>query len=60
MLSDLSSVPTDITVFKGVPHGFRRFGEKLSESKRWDKTMEDGIRWILSNPTGPSKFAIKS
>lgn len=43
-------VPTDIHVFKGLPHGFRRYGDQLTESKRWDRVMEEGITWALSNP----------
>lgn len=54
------SVPTDVHVFKGLPHGFRRYGEQLTESKRWDKVMEDGIRWALSNPKPSGKFEVKT
>ncbi|XEV04422.1 hypothetical protein FSHL1_009709 [Fusarium sambucinum] len=54
-----AGVPTDIHVFKGLPHGFRRFGDQLSESKRWDKVMENGIKWALSNPEPTGKFEIK-
>ncbi|KAM3420434.1 hypothetical protein BST61_g3707 [Cercospora zeina] len=43
-------VATDVHVFKGVPHGFRRFGEKLALSADWDKVMHDGVRWALSHP----------
>ncbi|CAK1363093.1 unnamed protein product [Cercospora beticola] len=45
-----NGVATDVHLFKGVPHGFRRFGEKLSLSADWDKVMHDGIRWALSHP----------
>ncbi|KIL85031.1 hypothetical protein FAVG1_11904 [Fusarium avenaceum] len=55
-----AGVPTDVHVFKGLPHGFRRYGEQLTESKRWDKVMEDGIRWALSNPKPSGKFEVKS
>lgn len=52
-------VPTNVNVFPGVPHGFRRYGDKLSASKKWDEVMSDGISWALSNPAhGP--FEIKS
>ena len=44
------SVPTNISLFKGVPHGFRRFGDRLSASKAWDKVMHEGIKWALSKP----------
>lgn len=53
-------VPTDVTVFKGVPHGFRRFGDKLaSASKAWDDVTTNGIKWCLSNP-GAGDFKIKT
>ncbi|KAI5360137.1 putative alpha/beta hydrolase-3 [Septoria linicola] len=45
-----SGVATDVHLFKGVPHGFRRFGDKLSASRSYDKVMHDGIRWALSHP----------
>lgn len=52
---DFFSVPTDVTVLRGVPHGFRRYGNDLERaSKKWDEVMSDGITWALSNPTaGP-------
>ncbi|KAF5017611.1 hypothetical protein F66182_10437 [Fusarium sp. NRRL 66182] len=55
-----AGVPTDIHVFKGLPHGFRRFGKQLSETKRWDRVMEDGIRWAISNPEPSWKFHVKT
>ncbi|KAB5529067.1 Alpha/Beta hydrolase protein [Coniochaeta sp. 2T2.1] len=55
-----AGVPTDINLFKGVPHGFRRYGDKLSESARWDKVMEDGIQWALSGPSPTFKFDVKT
>ena len=56
----LLSVPTDVHVFRGVPHGFRRFGDKLSSSsKYWDQVMGDGISWALSSPPARA-FDIKS
>lgn len=57
--ADASRVPTEVNVFPGVPHGFRRYGDKLSASKRWDEVMSGGITWALSNPAaGP--FIIKA
>jgi hypothetical protein len=54
------SIATDIHVFKGLPHGFRRYGKQLSESARWDKVMENGIRWAISNPEPSGKFEVKT
>lgn len=53
------SVPTNVNVFQGVPHGFRRFGEKLSASKHYDQVIEEGIRWAWSKPSGSDGFVIK-
>jgi hypothetical protein len=52
-------VPTNIHVFEGVPHGFRRFGEKLSVSKDWDEVIEEGIRWVLAKPSAVEGFVIQ-
>ncbi|KAJ5953305.1 hypothetical protein N7454_000201 [Penicillium verhagenii] len=54
LLND-NGVPTDITVFRGVPHGYRRHGVGLERaSKKWDEVMSGGISWALSNPVvGP-------
>jgi hypothetical protein len=52
-------VPTDVHVFDGLPHGFRRFGDQLTESKRWDSVMENGIKWALSKPERSGMFEIK-
>ncbi|GKT56163.1 alpha/beta hydrolase fold-3 domain containing protein [Colletotrichum tofieldiae] len=54
-----AGVPTDVHVFKGVPHGFRRFGDKLSESQHWDKTIDDGIIWTLTKPAATGVFAVR-
>lgn len=40
-----------MTVMKGVPHGFRRFGDRLSASSKWDALCLEGIRWLLSSNT---------
>lgn len=52
------SVPTNINVFKGLPHGFSRFGEKLSATKHWDSVMHEGIRWAWSDPPASGEFVI--
>ena len=53
------SVPTTIHVFQGLPHGFRRFGEKLSACAIWDKVMEDGIRQALKRPPPSTEYKIQ-
>ncbi|CAI7569268.1 unnamed protein product [Penicillium bialowiezense] len=54
-----NGVPTDVHVFRGVPHAFRRWGDKLPGSKKWDQVLSQGITWALSKPTaGP--FVIHS
>ncbi|KAH8682084.1 Alpha/Beta hydrolase protein [Xylariales sp. PMI_506] len=55
-----AGVPTDINVFVGVPHGFRRYGDKLPNSAHWDKVMENGVRWILSKPSATRVFDVKA
>ena len=52
-----SRVPTDTYLFKGVPHGLRRFGQ-LSESKRWDAVLDHAVKWSLSKPEA-GDFKIK-
>lgn len=53
-----AGVPTDVNVFKGLPHGFRRFGDSLTECKRWDRVIESGIVWTLGEPQA-GEFVIK-
>lgn len=53
-----AGVATDVNVFKGLPHGFRRFGESLSKCKHWDRVMESGIVWALAEPKAEG-FVIK-
>ncbi|KAH0442370.1 hypothetical protein CcaCcLH18_01412 [Colletotrichum camelliae] len=53
-----SGVPTETHIFRGVPHGFRRFGDKLSESKHWDNVTDNGIKWALTKPTPSGQFVI--
>ncbi|KAJ5638506.1 hypothetical protein N7528_000896 [Penicillium herquei] len=46
-----NGVPTDVTVFRGLPHGYRRFGKGLDRAcKKWDESVNYGISWILNNP----------
>lgn len=54
-----AGVPTDIRLFKGVPHGHRRFGDALKVSKAWDLCIEEGIAWTLNNPKASGKFEVK-
>ncbi|PLN78364.1 Alpha/Beta hydrolase protein [Aspergillus taichungensis] len=53
-----NGVPTDVNVFPGLPHGFRRYGDKLSGSKKWDDVITNGIKWVLDKPE-PNAFKIK-
>lgn len=54
-----NGVPTDVHLFKGVPHGFRRFGvQKLSLCRDYDRVMHDGIRWALSHPPANIKVEV--
>lgn len=34
----------------GMPHSFKGYGDRLSEVKRWDDTIVNGIGWALSKP----------
>ncbi|KAL1608174.1 hypothetical protein SLS60_003113 [Paraconiothyrium brasiliense] len=54
-----AGVPTEVRLFKGVPHGFRRFGPALKASAQWDRAVEDGIAWSLKKPAATGKFDIK-
>ncbi|KAL0940144.1 alpha beta hydrolase fold-3 domain containing protein [Colletotrichum truncatum] len=54
-----AGVPTDVHIFQGVPHGFRRFGDKLSESKHWDDVTDSGIKWALTKPASTGEFVIR-
>lgn len=53
-----AKVPTITRLFKGVPHGHRRFGKALKASDDWDQTIFDGINFVLSNPTATGKFEV--
>ncbi|KAK3311947.1 Alpha/Beta hydrolase protein [Apodospora peruviana] len=60
MLSE-QGVATDIHLFEGLPHGFRRFGaDKLPECTRWDRVVAEGITWALSKPEASGKFEVKT
>jgi hypothetical protein len=52
------SIPTKTHLFRGVPHGFRRFGDKLSASQKWDAAIDEGIMWCLSGPRASGKFDV--
>ncbi|KXJ88357.1 Alpha/Beta hydrolase protein [Microdochium bolleyi] len=54
-----AGVPNETYLFRGVPHGYRRFGDKLpSASAHWDKVMHEGIQWVLKCPQARKDFAI--
>ncbi|KAH8169104.1 alpha/beta hydrolase fold domain-containing protein [Sarocladium implicatum] len=54
-----AGVPTEINVFKGMPHAFRRFGKLLPRAcERWDRVMVDGIKWALSKPQATGNFNV--
>jgi acetyl esterase/lipase len=55
-----AGVPTDVNLFKGVPHGFRRYGDQLKECERWDRVVERGIEWALAGPEATGVFEIKT
>jgi acetyl esterase/lipase len=42
-------VPTNVNLFPGVPHRFRRFRGTLKEYVRCDKVQEGGIKWIQAS-----------
>lgn len=54
-----AGVPTEVRLFKGVPHGHRRFGPALKASAQWDKAVEDGIAWARKKPTATGKFEVQ-
>ncbi|KAJ4366776.1 hypothetical protein N0V83_007301 [Neocucurbitaria cava] len=54
-----ANVPTEIRLFRGVPHGHRRFGKALKASEHWDQCIDEGILWALSKPTATGKFDVK-
>ncbi|KAK0723339.1 esterase/lipase [Lasiosphaeria miniovina] len=54
-----AGVATDVTLFRGVPHAFRGFGDELSASKHWDDVVGNGIAWALSKPAPTGVFEIK-
>ncbi|KAH7129436.1 Alpha/Beta hydrolase protein [Dactylonectria estremocensis] len=55
-----AGVPTDVNLFMGLPHGFRWYDEKISASRRWDKVVEEGILWALTEPLPNNEFHIKT
>ncbi|KAH7117138.1 alpha/beta hydrolase fold-3 domain-containing protein [Dendryphion nanum] len=52
-------VPTQTLLFKGVPHGYRRFGNLLKASEDWDRAVEEGLLWTLSKPQATGKFDVE-
>ncbi|KAI1334651.1 Alpha/Beta hydrolase protein [Xylariaceae sp. FL0016] len=55
-----AGVPTDVNMFSGLPHGFRRAGDKIQDSERWDRVMERGVLWVLDSPVSAGEFEIKT
>ncbi|ODH32318.1 hypothetical protein ACO22_03388 [Paracoccidioides brasiliensis] len=56
-----NGVPTKVNVFRGLPHGFRRFSQdQLPAGKRWDEVICEGIQFALSDPVATGKFEIIS
>lgn len=53
-------VPTDINLFIGMPHGFRLYEDANSAAERWDKVMEEGVRWALTKPKPVNEFHVKT
>ncbi|KAF1933580.1 alpha/beta-hydrolase [Didymella exigua CBS 183.55] len=53
-----ANVPTEVRLFKGVPHGHRRFGKALKASDHWDECIDEGILWALSKPQATGKFVV--
>ncbi|KAH6677873.1 Alpha/Beta hydrolase protein [Plectosphaerella plurivora] len=55
-----AGVPTETHMFLGMPHSFRGYGDRLKESRRWDATIVNGIRWALSKPKASGIFVVKT
>ncbi|KAK8127976.1 carboxylesterase NlhH [Apiospora sp. TS-2023a] len=53
-----ADVPTNIHVFKGLPHGFHSVGDKLKPSAHWATVMHGGIKWALEQPQASDKFDV--
>jgi acetyl esterase/lipase len=53
-----AGVPTDVNLFKGLPHGARRFGSLLKANEHWDQVHQQGILWALSKPEATGKFVV--
>ncbi|CAK7267598.1 hypothetical protein SEPCBS119000_002632 [Sporothrix epigloea] len=60
LLAERAGVPTDVHLYRGVPHGFHEFGvDKLSVVRDWNATMINGITWALSKPAASNKLDIQ-
>ena len=53
-----AGVPTDTSLFKGVPHGYRGAAPHLKASKAWDEVLQQGILWALATPEATGKFDV--
>ncbi|KAK7998314.1 Spc24-domain-containing protein [Apiospora arundinis] len=52
-----ANVPTNIHVFKGLPHGFHAV-DKLKASTDWVTVTHGGISWALGNPKATGKVDV--
>jgi acetyl esterase/lipase len=57
LLAD-ANVPIEVRLFKGVPHGHRRFNLPKA-NKDWDECVDEGILWALGKPEATGKVAVK-
>ena len=53
------SVPTNVNVFQGVPHGFTRFGDALPATEHWYRVFAEGVLWSLSAPAPAAEMEIR-
>lgn len=54
-----AGVPTNISVFKGVPHAHAAYMRGMKASGDWDEVLQQGILWTLSKPKATGTFEVK-